>query len=377
MTFRERLFPTFCLLFVFFVAAAASVNGFYQRWHLGEAYPETNVAASAASLDGLLTGTGPRPFVYRQLLPTVANFIDSETPERVKEKLYSLSTPGGHPFRERWFATPLARTRAFFLRYWIVYLLTYFCAFAATCAMYLLVTHLAFEPLYAAISAVILILLIPLFMSMGGFFYDYAELLFFTLAADFALRGKWGWLILIAVLATFNKESFLLFVPCLYPLLREGRSRSVAIWTTAGIGLASCAVVLMLRWRYAQNPGVTTEFHLMDQLSYLVHPWNTLRPQDITYGLVCLPALNPITLLLIAYTAWRGWSLLPAVIRHYSIWAISINLPLYFLFCHPGEVRNLSFLYISLLFLISVHIVDMSSKTRAILRKEPTDSRAF
>jgi hypothetical protein len=79
-------------------------------------------------------------------------------------------------------------------------------------------------------------------------------------------------------------------------------------------------------------------------------------PGDSTYGIISLPSLNPITFAIILFLVWDGWSQLSLELRRFTGVAALINLPLFFLFCAPGELRDLSFLYLSFLLLIAVQL---------------------
>jgi hypothetical protein len=360
-----------CGFMVFFIVSSASFFGFYGKWHFRDAHPDLDAQAFSGSLDKVLDGTAPRPFVYRQLLPMIANGIDRATPETLKDRLFSITTPGGHLLRERLFVATLAQDRHYFFRYWIIYLLTFFFSFASTCAMYFLVGNMGYDPLVATFSSAFFILLMPFFMSVGGYYYDYVELTFLVLAVLIALRFYWGWLIPLALLAAWNKESFLLFVPCLYPLLRMKYSRQMALVATAANGVACGLVVFLLRIRYAQNPGGTVQFHMFAQILYFLNPLRMLSPLDSTYGIIFLPSLNPISLVLIFWIVWNGWKSLPISIRRFSIVASIINIPLFLLFCSPGELRNLSFLYVPFLLLIAGLAHELQSKNASFSGKTP------
>jgi hypothetical protein len=71
---------------------------------------------------------------------------------------------------------------------------------------------------------------------------------------------------------------------------------------------------------------------------------------------------------LLAWTFWRGWRYLPATVQRHALVAAVINIPLYLLFCWPGEIRNLSLLYIVFLLLLAVnlnHWIASSAKAEA------------
>jgi hypothetical protein len=357
MRFDTRsVFSFVCCSLILFTVSAASFAGFYEKWHFREAFPERGIPTTGLSLDVILDGTASRPFVYRQLLPAIANGIDSITPATFKDRLYTFRTSHGKLLRERFFLSPMARSQQYFFRYAVIYALTFVFALIATVAMFALVRDQGFDSLTAGAAASILILLVPVFMSIGGFYYDYVELAFLVLAVLIALRSHWALIIPLALLATWNKESFLFFVPCLYPLFRGRLSRGLSLVATVAGGLASCIIVFALHSHFAPNPGGPIEFHLGDQISFLLHPMGMFVPRDETYGFVGLPSLNPITLAIVIFLIYEGWRGLSRVIRRFTLCAAIINLPLYFLFCEPGELRDLSFLYASLLLLIAVQL---------------------
>ncbi|WP_447124450.1 hypothetical protein [Glaciimonas sp. GG7] len=65
------------LLFAFFwIVAAASYSGFSGKWGLRDGSPRFGIEA-------MLDGTAQKPFVYRQLLPLAANFIDRYIYQRI------------------------------------------------------------------------------------------------------------------------------------------------------------------------------------------------------------------------------------------------------------------------------------------------------
>ncbi|MGA2168126.1 MAG: hypothetical protein ABSG62_07925 [Terracidiphilus sp.] len=351
--FRSKLYYRTCCLLLFFLAAAASFNGFYGKWHFREA--GTGAFMAGASFDSMLDGTAVRPYVYRQLLPMLANWIDARVPEQTKDRLYAATLYNGKLFREDFVDSPLARSRACFLRYWVVYTAVFLFAWIAVHAMYLAAKAAGYPPAASALAAIAMILLLPYFLTRGGFFYDFPELAFFALAVWMALKFDWGWMVPVVALAAWNKESFLLFIPSLYPLLRRRSSRLSALAGTTVLGLTCAAVYGLLCLRFQHNPGGTAELHLSDQIDYMLHPSNLLL-REKTYGLLVLQGFNPLLWALIAWTALRGWRFLPRPLQRHAQIAAIINFPLYLLFCVPGELRDLSLLYVTLLFLLAANL---------------------
>ena len=352
-----------CCCVLFFVAAAASFNGYYDKWHFRET--GTSAFMAGASFDSILDGTAARPYVYRQLLPMLANWIDARVPEHTQDQLYAVKLYSGRPFRDDFIDSPLARNRACFLRYWIVYTAVFLFAWIAVYAMYLASKAAGYPPMASALAAIAMILLFPYFLTRGGFFYDFPELAFLAIAVWMALKFDWWWMLPVVALATWNKESFLLFIPALYPLLRLRISRIHAAAATGALGCACAVVYCLVRLRFQHNPGGTFELHLLDQIKYMSHPSNLLL-REKTYGLLVLQGFNPLVWALIAWTAARGWRSLPPAIQLHARIAAIVNFPLYLLCCIPGELRDLSLLYVTLLLLLAANLTGLvSDPTRA------------
>ena len=201
-------------------------------------------------------------------------------------------------------------------------------------------------------SAVVLLLLIPYTMTEGGYYYDLPELLFFGLGVYGAARG-WGWLVVLAtLLGTWNKESFLFFVPTLYPLVAAvARQRHALI--SVGLALAgSVAINLYEHWRWLGNRGEIIQVHVGEQVRAFLRP-TFLVSRDVIYGMTSPQAVNIVMLVALVTVVRRGWPALGEPMRHHCRLALAINLPLYLLFCAPGEIRNLSLLFPSFFMLLA------------------------
>jgi len=355
----SNLYRRACICVLFFIAASASFNGFYDKWHLREA----GVALGAANGDGdrygladMLNGTATRPFVYRQLLPVVANWLDKALPLDAKERIenFSFSSGQGH-LMDVIGASPLASDPAYSFRYLVVYTATFFFVWLSVFAMYQVCKALQFPVLACVFAPVVLILMIPYFMSLGGYYYDYPELAFLAIAAWMALEVDWWWMLPVVALASWNKETFMLITLTLYPLIRTRHSRMNAM-TGTGFLFATCAAInFWIRQHYAHNGGGAVLMHLRNQIIFLIHPLNLLGMEK-TYG---VPAFSPSAiapLVLIFLTVRYGWRWLPAEIRQHGQIAAAINIPLYLFFGMPGELRALSMLYILLLVLIATNL---------------------
>lgn len=353
--FSSKLYNRACCLVLFFVAASASFHGYYDKWHFidGDLDPSTK---GKNNFEAMVDGTARRPFVYRQLLPMLANWVDRRMPEATKDTLFTMHD--GKPFGYGLFDAPLARNRTYFLRYWIMYLAVFLFAWIAIYALYLLLTAMEYPSIAAVLVAVAFILLMPYLVE---YYYDYPELAFMALVVWMALKIDWWWIVPIAALATWNKESFLLFIPTLYPLLRRRSSRISALAGTGVLGLTCTAVYLLLRMRFQHNPGGTVEIHIMDQIHYMRDVAGLIFSRGATYRVIHPAPFTIVPLTLIAWTVWRGWRNLPRMIQRHAQIAAVINFPLFLMFCWPGELRDLSLLYVTFLFLLAANVSEWIS----------------
>ena len=351
-TFRTKLYAHVCCFILFFVTAAASFGGFYAKWHFNEAdVPGDN---SAASFESMVDGTAQRPVIYRQLIPSMDNFADRHTPQSTKAWLYNHRGNGEDAYLYAMSASPTANDQTYFYRYLVQYVVTFLFALLAIYAMYYMCKAWDIPSPASLFSSVIFLLLLPYFMTGGGYAYDFAELAFFALAVLFARNLDWWWLIPLAALGEWNKETFVLFVITLYPILRGRISRTRAVAGICVLCLICLAVYIPVRLQFAHNPGSGGGGGgLSDQLQALTHPLAMVFSTEETYGVraVKLSTLLPLALLL--WTALRGWKHLSVAMKLHAKIAAAINIPLYFLFCAHGELRDMSLLYVTLLFVLA------------------------
>jgi len=337
-----------CLLVLLVVVSASSFSAFYQKWHFRE--QGTRGTDLIAEFDRMIDGTANRPYIYRQMLPDIANelvrvapvdAIARRVPQRAKDRISA--------------AFNLA-SKKYPAQYLIFYIATYLFALLAAVALYRVCASADFGEPVAVFAAVVFMLLLPLFGVKGGYFFDFPELFFMAAAFWIALKLDWWWVIPVAALGTWNKESFLLFMFTLYPLFRRRHSRMNSLMAV-GVLVAVCAAVyLPIRHAFAHNAGGTVELHWKDQISFFLHPFQLDTWIDRTYDLM-FPALSaPIPMLMLIWTVWRGWRLLPQWAKRHAQIAAAINIPLFLLFCQPGEFRDLSLLDISFLMILAVNL---------------------
>ena len=364
-TFHRRV----SIAVLFFVAASASFAGYYNKWHFREPGLPGGVGTTLEWRFGLvdiLEGTALRPFVYRRLLPDIANWMDRETPSAIKDRLYNLAGKE-IDVQDFIFVSPVARNPVYFYRYLILYVLSFLFTWLAAYAMYLVCKAIGLPPYACLLAPIFMILLMPYLLSAGGYYYDYPELAFLALAIWMAWKFDWWWALPLIAIATWNKESFLLVIPAFYPIWRRRGTRNNALLAMSVSMLVSAGVYQLIRYQFLQNPGGAIQSKWRAQLNFFIHPMRLLG-WERTYGIPNFKAFSLIPLALIIWTAWRGWGLLPIEIRRHGQIAAAINIPLFLLFCSPGEIRDLSFLYVLFMLLIAVNL---SMETGGWGKQEP------
>lgn len=335
------------------MAASAAFAGFYDKSHFREA----NVRGDwyETGFQEMLNKTAKKPYIYRRFLPDTINGIDAATPQKIKDYLYHHQASGLDAYIIAIASSPTAQNKTYFYRYQLMYIITFGFVLLSVYAIYMVCRVLQVPPPAAALTAVLFILLVPYFQLPAGFSYDYVELTLMCVSVTMALKFDWYWLIPVAALGAWNKESFLLYILCLYPFLRQRNSRRATIVGIATLFLLCAGIYLYMRVRYAQSAGTSVIPQFQDQLNDL-----TLRsflwPLDETYGVRVPRVEGALAIPLIVWTVWRGWKkLFPTVKLHAKIAAV-INFPLFILFCTPGEMRDLSLLYLTFILIMALNL---------------------
>ncbi|EHK63836.1 hypothetical protein [Achromobacter arsenitoxydans] len=354
--FSSAGYRWFLLSCAYVVVAAAVINGFYTKWRLNDGHP-------ALGLSQMVEGTAHRPYVYRQLVPALANGIQALLPQatvaRLSERLSEPRRVNSRSGLAMRYPASEALSPAVTLRYHLVYYLTFLALLAALFVMRRVCLQAGAPAASATAAPAVFALMLPFFLTGGGYFYDFVEVLFMMSAIVLAMgvsRGtplRLAALLALAGLAAWNKEAFLFFTPALYPLLRRNLSRIQAAGLVTLLMFICGCVYLALRTRYAGNPGSTADFQLWDNLRFYVDPGNWLRTEN-TYGVLLPRSFSLVGLLAFAGIAVNGWTRLAPALRRHAKLVLAINLPLFVLFCSPGEMRNLSMLYPSLLCLLAL-----------------------
>lgn len=324
------------LIGLYFVVAAATFNGFYDKWGFRDDDPKFSFVA-------MIDGTADRPYIYRQLLPALVNGAQAMLPDSTVETLTGKLYADNGELKSK-IASPQARDPRYALRYHLLYYGTFLTLLASLVVMRAMCLTAGYDPFVATAAPAIFALFLPILQSVGGYFYDFSEILFMATAVLLCLRGRLLWLVPLSAVATWNKEAFFFFVLTLYPLVRASRSMPESIAVVGASAGAALAAYLAVRFSYAGNPGGSVQIHVLDSLAYYINPLNLLG-RDMNYGLKSLQGYSIVMLALLAIIGVRGWASVSESVRHQIILAAVVNVPLFILFCFPGEMRNLSMLY--------------------------------
>ena len=325
------------LLGFFYMIAAASHAGFMAKYALRDG--ETFFSANS-----MVAGTADRPFVYRQLLPAIAKVgqsLISDPNSVIFAQFKKVNLNASQSFS----AATDANVPGFEYSYRIIYLANFIALFVSLILLRALLLRLNFGQLESVLAPAAFIIAFPYVQSIGGFFYDSMELAFFSGALLLAVQGRLFALIVLTIFATLNKESFLFFIPTLYPILREKHVLKKTLFVLGAALLIAIVIKVYLQHTYQTNPGSEIYVQFFDNIKAYFTPMTYFR-NETTYGLPGPSGFFITTIAIMLIIALRGRPAVSAAWKQHFLIALMINAPLFFAFCVAGELRNLSMLYV-------------------------------
>lgn len=353
------IYKRIVVLIYLVLVAAVSFCGFYSKDGFGDRINQGIEVVAPWRIDFMLDGTAIRPFVYRQMIPDIANWAGRHVPEEIQYKIFN--TKGGSLGRNvmEFFESDVARNPKYSFRYLVVYYLVFLASCFAAIFMYALLRAWDVEMRTALLATTASMFLIPYSMTTTGYVYDYPEAFLLVFAA-FVCSKYSGWYLLpVAILGSWNKESFFFYVITLVPLLRSRYSAKVTGAITASALVLSTVVNLLIRRRFSGNGGGTVQFTLWDQLHAFVMPKRTLFGVDQTFGVITPKPDNLLVVAFFIWLAWMAWRHLPQALRQHALFAIAIGVPLYLFFGSEGEVRGMGILLVTVLFVMAATVTKM------------------
>lgn len=335
----KRAMNKILLVFIFYGVAAASFNGFFVKWSFCDYYARYSFAE-------MYDGTAHRPFVHRQLMITVAKEINSLAPETFSNFFTARN------FIEKNYANTNIEPR-FLPEYYLVYFMSFGFLLLSMFNLRAICAEVSGSKIAGTLAACVFAIIFPIFETVGGYFYDFGELFFFSLATLLAIKGHYLALILISPIAEYNKESFLFFLATLFPLLAGKLGRKKALFMTSAAIISSGLVYLKVSSIFAQNSGGAVELHYMLHLENFFSNWyNT----EITYGVFFGQGMFLPHVLLVAWLVKCAWKKISPEWKNHIKIAAALNIPLYIIFCWIGELRNLSMLYVGFTAMLAIFI---------------------
>lgn len=336
----NKVVKNFMLIFLILTVTSAGFCGFFLKWSFRE-------GSESFGFTALIEGTAKRPFVHRQLLPFVVKKTVEIIPEQTKEKLSKNLTEKKHI--EKRFAQAKIPEK-YVPEYYVMFIYCFVIFFAAICILRLLLIEVTQDKFSGTLGALLFAIIFPFFEVLGGYYYDFGEILFFFLAALLAVRKKFIPLLLITPLAEWNKESFLFFAATLFPLFNKnfGLKKSAAM--TLGIIFTAGISYLYVRQIYLNNPGDMADGRFFEHMENIFD----IKSYFLTDSIYGLPLPSRMFFLHVIYVLWiikNFWHKLSDEWKLHAKIAVVINTILYFMFVVPGELRDLSMLYVSLMIL--------------------------
>ena len=283
-----------------------------------------------AKVERVLTGTADRPYVFRVLLPLVANTL---APLLNREIALYMGIESERVLGERFFQARL--NGALYPRQVILILfMMYLSLVGFAITMWFLIGSLGYAIWVQYASPPVLLLGSMIFMQFG-YIYDLTALCLFSLALLLLFRQQWAAYIVVFVCSTLNKETsiFLYLIFALY-YSRKLPRRSFIVLSAAqlvGYGL----IQGIIRYVYRNNPGQAVQWHFGDQVSMLKQ-LAANSPLLLLYG----SAVLVIMAMLVAY-AWRSK---PVFLRT-AISILPFFVVLFILWGYPLEIRAMFEVY--------------------------------
>lgn len=157
------------LVVMYYVVAAASYNGYFTKWQFRDQTPEF-------ALPAMLDGTIDRPFVYRQLLPMLANGVERAMSEKLKTKVDALLMDDNrthHPITWFYPSAVDARNPQYALRYYLIFGMSFTALFLAMFAMRAVCMTLQADRTASTLAPMALAAIFPLILTDGAYFYDF------------------------------------------------------------------------------------------------------------------------------------------------------------------------------------------------------------
>ena len=388
----NKIMNKLLIIFIVFTVSAASFEGFFVKWSFREADPVPQWYA----FEYMYEGTAIRPFVYRQLLisisKNISNNLSSDTKNSVVNKLKNDN------FLANKFKIVDIKENLL-LEYYLVYIISFLCLFVSVFIWRQICIDLTKSSIAGTLAPMIFTIIFPYLETNGGYFYDFSELLFFSMAIFFACRGHYIAIIVMTPIAAYNKESFLFFLMTLYPLLHQTQPIKKSVIVLGIAILISGLIHLNSVLKFENNGGDIVFYNVgtnalaiglifyftyiiyfcrklyirKSLMFYILAPILLAYPFLIQYNAISYFYYNfghtysiisgeDLFFLHVIFVIWiikSAWKHLEEPLKQHAKLALMINTPLIVLFGLVYELRNWSLLYPTFIILIAFYIKNL------------------
>jgi hypothetical protein len=348
----DSIYRNIFAILIIWMAAAASFTGFINKWGLRDGYQKFG-------LEVMLDGTAYKPFVYRQLTLKLSIFVNDNLPKSIKDRVQQKKS-----FQEyiKYFKLE-NKSNDYKFKHFIIYSITFMFFILALLALYITLLEINGDYFSSLLTTIFFGLLIPYLETEGGYFYDFPEIAFMFLAIRFCVQNNLLYLVCTVVLATLNKESFLLFIPTLYPLIASKNSPKKSIIISTILILVAMLINIAIKQSYAHNSGGVVEFHLIENLKNYIKI-GTYLEFETTYGALSPRGFNIINIFIFFILLRSTFAQIPKQFKQHIVLCSCISIPLFISFAATNEIRNLSFLYFGFCLLLSYNIRKLQANSK-------------
>jgi hypothetical protein len=324
-------------------------HSFVAKWGFRGDSPHDGLAA-------MIEGKASRPFVYRRLTPDVvglvSDFVAPRVPQSISQYLVERSPLGR--YRATW-GSGEVWTPSTALTFHVAFVVFWFALFGALVSGSALICVVRACPWFdGLITATVAMCLVPLMFVNGGYLYDSTELWLWSTLLLVAMRGPLPLLPIVFGLMIANKESALLGVPALFPLVaRRTTLRTAGLWCL-GLAVIGVGWIVFVRHRYADQNGDNMAWLLVTNLDFWTHVSSYFKFGTPYTPILPAPRGGNLLLILLAFLPLRfGWPSVRRDVRLATAIILSILVPLFLTSGATDEVRAFGLAY-PLVFLVCV-----------------------
>jgi hypothetical protein len=281
-----------------------------------------------AGVNSMANFAAHKPFVYRALVPLMIRGIEKATPKFISDPINkhfsakiveSIGQNSDSATTEK--IDELSR-----IGYRVVVFELLNLAFLVGflyCLRYLAINLELFPGKWNSVIPLGIAVALPVYFNYGNFMYDFAALFFFSLGLIFLLKQNWKLYLPVFVLALINKETAILLtvIYAIYYYANIPRKRYWQLLISQAV--IFIAIKAALSFVFADNPGVSVEWHISRNLNYLSDIANYFRFDPIGVvplapgGLnIPLPrGVNIVMVALVGFLVFYGWRNKPRFLK--------------------------------------------------------------